>query len=211
MDKEVRNIVRNIFILGKTLPYRGSKKINITKAEKKILNVLGSKIISYLKNVFDRYMARREKILMEAKLASYRPKEVLDRKVLKRDIAKKLNRNYRMAINEAKRVIDTESWNTLCEGYTQELFRRGFGKGTFVYRIPRKDACPVCKRFFLRNKKIPRIYKLGTLIANGSNVGRRVLKPTIDSIHPNCQCSPVQRIPEGFGFDKQGRLVVQNG
>lgn len=113
------------------------------------------------------------------------------------------------------RLVHTELWNAKLTGeavailsgqsvYSQE--KRG---DTLVFRRPSPDACPECKKLYLRPDGVtPRIFKLKYLIRNGTNVGRKRQdwRPVVQSTHPNCACT-LSVIPDGFGFDKDGRMV----
>jgi len=81
----------------------------------------------------------------------------------------------------------------------QSLFQRGvadhlqelYGVDVKVYFIVHPDACVNCKNIFLEKGGKPRIFKLSTILANGSNIGRKVKEwlATIDPIHPHCRCT----------------------
>lgn len=47
---------------------------------------------------------------------------------------------------------------------------------------------------------MPKIYKLSTLLSNGSNQGlpTSAWKPVIGSTHPNTRTSPIVEIPPGY-------------
>lgn len=88
------------------------------------------------------------------------------------------------------------------------------GMRTVVYRIPRPDACRVCKKLYLNEDGSPKRFVLGDLFAAGSNIGRvaprvggradggrrQVLQgeragqdveeylPVIGQSHPYCRC-----------------------
>lgn len=49
---------------------------------------------------------------------------------------------------------------------------------------------PECRKFHLNPDNTPRIYKLGTLIKNGTNIGkpRSQWKPVVGGTHANCRC-----------------------
>lgn len=96
-----------------------------------------------------------------------------------------------------QRIAMTESNNAIQEG-TASTIEKQDGAEQLVSKMPRPDACPDCKRLYLRGGQ-PIIFKLSELRANGSNVGRkkRDWKPTIEAIHPWCGCVLV-RVPAGM-------------
>ncbi len=186
LKKQVDEYTRIIFYLGKSSSYRDKSKVSKeNRHEKKLLELLKKKIWNYIKGVFDRFSSRIDMIFHDYDLASHRGK-VLDKEIPRKEVKKKLKRALRIAKNEIDRVIRTESWNILCEGYVSEMLRKGYDEDTKVFRRPRPDACPKCKKLFLDKNGIPKIFKLGELIANGSNVGRKEWLPVVDSVHPNC-------------------------
>lgn len=105
-----------------------------------------------------------------------------------------------------QRIAMTESNNAIQEG-TAATIEKEHGVDELVSKMPRPDACPDCKRLYLRGGE-PIIFKLSELRANGSNVGRkkRDWKPTIEAVHPWCGCVLV-RIPAGMVWE-DGELVV---
>lgn len=65
-----------------------------------------------------------------------------------------------------------------------------------------------CLRLHLGPDGNPRLFRLSTLEANGTNVGKKAAdwKPGVGPVHPHCQCV-LQRVPTGWGFDEDGDLV----
>ncbi len=71
---------------------------------------------------------------------------------------------------------------------------------------PGQGACEYCARFwYLEDRITPRVYKLGELIANGSNIGRKKADwlPTVDATHPN-ETHILSELKPGFGFVSGG-------
>ena len=108
-------------------------------------------------------------------------------------------------------TVATELHNAQEHGKALEFARQG---DPVVYKVPRDTACKFCKMLFLKNG-VPRLFKLSTLVANGTNVGRKAgapkpgktdWKPVIGVVHPACQCE-LHRMPNGMAFNKQGVLV----
>lgn len=114
-----------------------------------------------------------------------------------------------------QRLVNTEIENAKLDGEAvtilngQSIYSNQKRGDTKVFRRPSPDACPDCKRLYLQSDGMtPVIFKLRDLIKNGTNVGRkrREWKPVIHATHPNCVCT-LSVIPDGFGFDKNGRMV----
>jgi hypothetical protein len=81
----------------------------------------------------------------------------------------------------------------------------------YVYRIIVNDAatCKYCKRFYLDSDGSPKLYKLSTLLNNGSNVGKKTdaWKPTTMATHPNERCSAVIELKPGFALTPGGKVT----
>lgn len=72
----------------------------------------------------------------------------------------------------------------------------------FVYRIIVGDAitCKYCRRFYGDVGEPPKVYRLSTLLANGSNYGLKQdsWKPVSGATHPNTRTSQVIELKPGF-------------
>lgn len=70
--------------------------------------------------------------------------------------------------------------------------KRQFGDNCYVYKNVQQGACKHCIRLYLTNGigSAPKVFKLSELIANSSNIGRKVNDwlPTVDCVHPYCRC-----------------------
>lgn len=99
------------------------------------------------------------------------------------------------------RIIETASQNAFEWGKVAEIQRRNPDRDPIVYKIPQTSACKHCIRLYLTNGlgSQPILFKLSELIANGSNIGRKVedWKATVDAVHPHCRC-PLFEYQEGY-------------
>jgi len=72
----------------------------------------------------------------------------------------------------------------------------------FVFRQIVGDAatCVFCRKFYGDVGEIPKVYKLSTLLGNGSNYGlpKASWAPVVGSTHPNTRTSQVIELPSGF-------------
>jgi hypothetical protein len=105
-----------------------------------------------------------------------------------RDIARKTgdwSRNF-------KRIVDFISHTAFDEGRAASIQDK-YGDNTLVYKDVYEGACKHCIRVYLTGGigSEPKIFKLSTLKANGTNIGRKAdeLKPVIGSTHVNCRCT----------------------
>lgn len=111
-------------------------------------------------------------------------------------------------------VIRSELMNRSQEAFAQEILEgksiySSKGEDTRVFKNPNPDACKHCKRLYLERDGTPKVFKLADLMANGSNVGKKVAdwKPVVGITHPHCQCV-LQVLPENCTLDNQGRIKV---
>ena len=78
--------------------------------------------------------------------------------------------------------------------------KRAHGVNAQVYKHVFDQACETCVKLYLTNGlgSQPKVFKIDTLIANGSNIGRKKhdWKPVIGSTHPWCRCE-LESLPVG--------------
>ena len=81
----------------------------------------------------------------------------------------------------------------------------------YVFRITVKDAktCKWCRRFYDDADGSPKLYRLSTLLANGSNYGKRTdsWEPVIGATHPNERCSQMIELKPGFKLQPDGSVT----
>lgn len=88
------------------------------------------------------------------------------------------------------------------------------GEETLVYKQVLPGACKHCISNYLEGDEIgskPKIFTLGDLMSNGSNIGRKVAeyKPTLGPLHPHCRCEMFM-VPKNSKWDpEEKRFVVQ--
>ena len=116
-----------------------------------------------------------------------------------------LRDNSKDASRDWKRVVSTELSNAIGMGSAQRIVADNRDKDisdVYVYRIVVNDAklCKHCRRFYLDNDGSPKVYKMSTLLANGSNYGKKTVdwKPTYLATHPSERCSALIELRPGF-------------
>lgn len=81
----------------------------------------------------------------------------------------------------------------------------------YVFRITVKDAktCKWCRRFYDDKDGSPKLYKLSTLLDNGSNYGKKTdsWMPVIGATHPNERCSQMIELKPGFRLQNDGSVT----
>jgi very-short-patch-repair endonuclease len=88
------------------------------------------------------------------------------------------------------RIVETEGNNIFQRGRATEIQKMSGKRDPLVYKDVFPGACRHCIRLYL-TKGIgskPILFRLSQLIANGSNIGRKVenWKPSLESTHPFC-------------------------
>jgi hypothetical protein len=115
-----------------------------------------------------------------------------------KDIAKDATRNW-------ERIVNTELSNAISLGSADRIVamnRDTPPEEVYVYRIVVKDAalCKYCRRFYLEGDGTPKLYRLATILANGSNYGKKAAewKPSAMATHPNERCSQLLELKPGW-------------
>lgn len=139
-----------------------------------------------------------------------------------RDYTQDANRNW-------DRIAVTETSNALGMGSADRIVAQN--KGTkdaddiYVYRINPNDAatCKYCRAFYIDDDGSPKVYRLSTILNNGSNYGMKAdaWKPVAGATHPNCRDSQLLELKPGWkvqsggsvtwiGLDKWNKEYIQN-
>lgn len=115
-----------------------------------------------------------------------------------RDSSKDANRDWqRVALTEMSNAIGIGSVDRIVtDNKDADL------DDVYVYRIIVGDAltCKYCRRFYGDVGDAPKVYRLSTLLANGSNYGLKTesWKPVAGATHPNTRTSQVIELKPGF-------------
>lgn len=102
------------------------------------------------------------------------------------------------------RIVDTEMNNIFQKGRAIQIMSLSGSKDVLVYKDVYEGACRHCIHLYL-TKGIgsePRVFKLSELIANGSNIGKKVedWKATVPGVHPFCFTNPRTPIYTSKGY-----------
>lgn len=112
-----------------------------------------------------------------------------------------------------KRIAVTEMQNVYNLGKAAEI-RRKYGVDSLVFKDVFEGACRHCISLYLTDGigSKPIVFKLSDLIANGTNVGRKVAdwKPVVESTHPHCRCD-LRQLPKGKVWDDDKKYFVTGG
>lgn len=124
-----------------------------------------------------------------------------------RDTSKDGNRDWvRVAVTEMSNTIGIASVDRIVTDNTEKPL-----DDVFAYRVIVHDerTCKYCRRFYEDHDGSPKVYKLSTLLANGSNYGknRDSWMPVTGATHPNERCSQVLELKPGWMIKTDGSLT----
>jgi hypothetical protein len=112
------------------------------------------------------------------------------------------------------RIAVTEMSNAIGIASVDRIVSDNMGTGlddVFVFRITVKDAktCKWCRRFYDDGDGSPKLYRLSTLLDNGSNYGKRTdsWNPVIGATHPNERCSQMIELKPGYRLLPDGNVT----
>jgi hypothetical protein len=106
------------------------------------------------------------------------------------------------------RVAVTEMSNAIGIGSVDRIVtenRNNDLDDVYVYReiVQDERTCKYCRRFYEDSDGSPKVYKLSTLLSNGSNYGkpRDSWLPVAGATHPNERCSQVLELKPGWALE----------
>lgn len=112
------------------------------------------------------------------------------------------------------RIVNTEVSNAIGMGSVDRIVNQNKESDlqeVYVYRVTVGDAavCKYCKRFYEDSDGSPVLYKLSTLLNNGSNYGKKpdAWLPVTLATHPNERCSQIMELKPGFKLLPGGGLT----
>jgi arsenate reductase-like glutaredoxin family protein len=120
-----------------------------------------------------------------------------------RDTSGDGNRDWmRVAVTEMSNAIGIASVDRIVSDNIESPLDE-----VYVYRIIVKDAktCKWCRRFYDEDDG-PKLYRLSTLLGNGSNYGKKTDSwlPVVGATHPNERCSQMIELKPGFALNPDG-------
>lgn len=117
----------------------------------------------------------------------------------------KSNRSWQtMAITEVSNLVGHASLDRITETSEGQDANE-----IYVYRlIADSQACPWCKKFY--GIETPKLYRLSTLIANGSNYGKKKSdwKAVVGATHPNTRTSQILKLQKGYALEGRTQTFI---
>lgn len=169
---------------------------------------VSTRVEGFVRNTYNKYKANALQNLQRPDEADELIKEgmVGEIKAKLRDASKDAARDWkRIAVTEVSNAIGIASTDRIvANNQNKDL------KEVYVFRTVVNDAktCKYCKSFYLDNDGSPKLYRLSTLLSNGSNYGKKTAewRPVIQATHPNERCSQVIELPPGYKVMPGGKL-----
>lgn len=129
-------------------------------------------------------------------------------------VKQKLKDSSKEASRDWQRVALTEMGNAIGAGSVDRIVSLNQNKNlneVYVYRIIVGDekTCKWCRRFYQDSDGTPKVYKLSTLLGNGTNYGKKTdaWEPVIGSTHPNSRTSQAIELPSGWKVEAGGKMT----
>lgn len=124
-----------------------------------------------------------------------------------RDTSGDGNRDWtRVAITEMSNAIGIASVDRIVSNNVNNDLN-----DIYVFRITVKDqkTCKWCRRFYDDSDGSPKLYRLDSIMSNGSNYGKKTdsWMPVIGATHPNERCSQMIELKPGFKLLKDGSVT----
>lgn len=185
--------LKDYFNKGNHIPLTAIERNTIESIKKQYLGDIkanNGKIFQDLNNTISKNEKDNRKAYEEV-IRNEVEKGILMKKVsseIARDLARKTgdwNRNF-------KRIVEYISHQAFDEGRAA-MIQDKYGDNALVAKNVYEGACKYCVKAYLTGDvgSEPKIFKLSTLKANGTNIGRKTneLKPVVGNHHPACRCT----------------------
>lgn len=195
-----------------------ASKIKTTKVSKDILELQGMKTSEDISNLLSKTRAKVNRRTAEQLKREFNVlNEVFtDEPIPKSWMATELRKVTSDTKQDWDMVIRSELKNNQLEGMAESIVNGSSvysidKEDTIVFKKPNPDACEHCKKHYLERDGItPKLFKLSELMANGTNIGRKVSewRPTLAILHPHCQCD-LHVMPKNATFDENGNMVIK--
>lgn len=195
----------------------------ITEAEREAVAILRDRIGEHVRALSARLEEAAGRAMVDADDASRRRRLTRGTSAASQSYVQEVVAHVRKAVGDLRRdwlrVAHTELHNAAEEAKAIALAHRDPDRDPRVFKRPRPDACAFCRLLYLKPDGVtPRVFKLSTLLGNGTNVGRRAGRPTrsgrsrtelravVGAVHPFCGCE-LFALADGMGFDASGQMV----
>jgi len=193
------------------LDYREKKALESLRFQafnqiKGLGNKLSNDMMSINVEVDKRQRTKYERIIKQAA-----KKAILDRESIGM-MSSEIGHKTKDWARDLDRISDYVLHDAHDHGRAYQI-KKNLGTGALTYKKVFNQACKSCIRLYLTAGwgSEPIIYKVDTLLRNGSNIGKKTKewKPVIGATHPWCRCEVVAVYPGSVWNDKTQQFEVQ--
>lgn len=207
-DKRVKNMsyeqYQKFVKSGKFLPLTENEQaaLNAVKTQtysdiKGLGNRIGKDITTTLVEVDKTKRQKYEKVI-----AKEGQEAILNKNTLK-EFSSALGHKTKDWARDFDRIADYVMHDAFDRGKAYSILKR-VGGDAIVYKEVYPGACEHCIDLYLTNGigSRPILFKLDTILANGTNIGRKVSewKPVLGPTHPFCRCELMEK-PSDHAFN----------
>jgi hypothetical protein len=198
----------------------------LTDTEKEIYKIAQRRTYSHLKNLEERVKQTVAGEVLEYSHKNREQFEKVTKEAIKSAVRKRESIGYVISQlgnktedwrRDLGRIAATEMQNIFELGRAEQIAKNSKkGWDTEVYKDVFPGACRHCIRLYMTTGigSKPRIFKLKDLVANGTNIGRKVENwvPTVTALHPWCRCllTEVPRFREWNDKEKKWTMVERD-
>jgi len=200
------------------------KFLPLTDAEQNALRMLKFQAYNDIKGLSNRISQDFVQILIDSektqrvkyeKTIQDEAAQVVLMRETQNDLASRLGHKTQDWTRDFDRIADYVLHSAFDYGKAEQIFKT-YGENAEVYKSVYKGACKHCIAAYLTDGlgSEPKIFKLKELLANGSNIGRKVADwlPVIGPHHPWCRCELCGK-PENRLWNQQAQdftTIVRN-
>jgi len=181
----------------------------LTKKEKTMYDIATNRSYTHIKNLGTKRKDELTKQISEEDVRREISTAISDRASIQNIISNWGNKTGNWQ-RDYGRIAETEMNSIFQLGRSLQIEEK-YGENQLVFKDVYPGACRHCIRLYLTGGigSEPRLFKLNELIANGTNIGRKVAdwKPVLESVHPFCRCN-LNYKPEGTLWDKEKKMFI---
>lgn len=208
-----------------TAAVRKLLRAGVVSVDREVVEQAEKRLADAAKAIRDRLTAKIKNAIADGSSVLRRQKTVGKQKMgeVRKAVVARLGELVETAISESQRdwtfAVDYAVHEVTEEAAATNIVK-AFGDDPLVWKQVNPDCCDYCRIFYTTDGTTPRVFNLSTLVANGSNIGRKAgrpslegenateWKPVLGSTHVRCRCR-LRGLPSGAVFNKEGKLTYE--
>ena len=193
------------------LNYKNFKKfiadnnyVPLNDKEKAALEFVKGRVYSDIKGLGNKLSQSLNMVAIEAdkkkrertqKIINDKTQEAILYRKDKRWLASELANATKDYLRNFERIADYVLHEAYSQGRVMSLLKTEDSEETEVYFLVKADACKQCHDLYLHSNGKPRIFKLSTIMSNGTNIGKKQADwlPVVPPLHPHCRCEIMKK------------------